>query len=279
MNAVAKVDFHGQEIDCIKDDAGVWVLHRRLCENIGLDAKSQRDKLQGKGWATGVMITSVAEDGKMREQWMLHIDAVPMWLATIDVERVAEHARPKIELYQKECATVLRNHFFGSQGASGMLKLDEVHRRTGYSPSSLRTRRCRGHYLPFPLHLGDDGCLRVDSRDIDAWVERVKSGDAAKARVVAPKREVLPRDVTQREAPPALATPRNNVERLLSKAQMADAQVRNAQAAQQDVAKELEVEVRRLLPSVIEMLKAMPKMDHRLVHALNAAAAGKPLQY
>jgi hypothetical protein len=46
---------------------------------------------------------------------MLHLDSFPMWLATIESSRVAEHVRPKLVKYQKECARVLRDHFFGTQ--------------------------------------------------------------------------------------------------------------------------------------------------------------------
>ncbi len=36
-----------------------------------------------------------------------------MWLATIDVNRVRPEAREKLIAYQRECAKVLRDHFFG----------------------------------------------------------------------------------------------------------------------------------------------------------------------
>jgi hypothetical protein len=37
-----------------------------------------------------------------------------MWLATIDVSRVAESVRPKRVRYQKKCAQVQRDHYFGN---------------------------------------------------------------------------------------------------------------------------------------------------------------------
>lgn len=45
----------------------------------------------------------------------IHLDSLPMWLATIEASRVAEHVRSKLITYQKECARVLRDHFFGRQ--------------------------------------------------------------------------------------------------------------------------------------------------------------------
>jgi hypothetical protein len=59
------------------------------------------------------MMTTVAQGGKEREVVMIDLATLPMWLATIDGSRVAEEARPKLIRFQKECAQVLRDHFFG----------------------------------------------------------------------------------------------------------------------------------------------------------------------
>jgi hypothetical protein len=44
---------------------------------------------------------------------MIDLDALPMWLATIESSRVAEPAREKLVRYQREAAAVLRDHFLG----------------------------------------------------------------------------------------------------------------------------------------------------------------------
>jgi hypothetical protein len=67
------------------------------------------------------MIVAVAEDGKEREMLFVHLDCLPMWLATIEASRVKEDVRPKLIAYQKECARVLRDHFFGRNTDMGML--------------------------------------------------------------------------------------------------------------------------------------------------------------
>ena len=113
MSALVRVPFHGDEIECVHDERGVWVALRRMCEALGIDTDSQRKKLADKPWATTVTNAVVAEDGKPREMVCLHLDSVPMWLATIEPSRVAEGARSKLVDYQRECARVLRDHFFG----------------------------------------------------------------------------------------------------------------------------------------------------------------------
>lgn len=113
MSAIVKVPFHGDELLAQQDERGVWVVVKRVCESIGLTEQRQMEKLKGKPWATTTMMVVVAEDGKTREMMALHLDSLPMWLATIDAGRVAPAVRAKIERYQVECARVLRDHFFG----------------------------------------------------------------------------------------------------------------------------------------------------------------------
>jgi hypothetical protein len=66
-----------------------------------------------------------------------------MWLATIDTNRVAEHARAKLELYQNECAKVLHDHFFGRRQPPGLVAGSaEAHR---FAIGALE--RLRGHTI------------------------------------------------------------------------------------------------------------------------------------
>jgi hypothetical protein len=68
-------------------------------------------KLRAKAWATTTLKVAVAEDGRSREMFALHIDSVPMWLATIEPSRVSEATRAKLSRYQCEAARVLAAHF------------------------------------------------------------------------------------------------------------------------------------------------------------------------
>jgi len=78
-----------------------------MCDVFNLDYPSQYAKLAKSAWATVGLITTVAEDGKNRELFCLHVKSVPMWLATIDANRVALEARPKILRFQREAADIL----------------------------------------------------------------------------------------------------------------------------------------------------------------------------
>lgn len=112
------VDFHGDRLEAITTpDGKVWVVLRRCCEALGIDTDSQRKRLtdpQRSPWACTVIMTVHDVSGRKQEACLIDLDTVPMWLATIDVSRVSEDARPKLLRYQIDCARVLRDHFFGS---------------------------------------------------------------------------------------------------------------------------------------------------------------------
>lgn len=113
MLKIVEVPFYGDVIEAIKNERGVWVSLKRMCENVDVDYSGQAAKLKNKPWAVMEMISMTGSDGKTYRMLMLHIDSVPMWLATIDTFRVRADIRPKLVAYQKECARVLRDYFFG----------------------------------------------------------------------------------------------------------------------------------------------------------------------
>lgn len=101
----------GSPIMAVQHDGTEWAAVRPICDALGIDSKSQRAKLHGKNWATGVIITSVGADGKNREMYMVDRRTLTMWLATIDTNRVKEEARPTLEAYQLEAANALDSYF------------------------------------------------------------------------------------------------------------------------------------------------------------------------
>jgi hypothetical protein len=112
MTAFEIVPFHDTKLEAVREGDDVWVSLRRMCEGIGIELEAQRRKLAEKPWAVTGLRPATGPDGKKYEVLCLHLDSVPMWLATIDVRRVAAEARPTVERFQLECARVLRDHFF-----------------------------------------------------------------------------------------------------------------------------------------------------------------------
>lgn len=118
--AIIEVPFRGDVIEATQDDRGVWVPLRRPCGALGLAPNNQIEKLKGKPWAVGTMIISHDDSGRRQEMYALHLDSLPMWLATINPSRVRKEVRPKLELYQKEAARTLADWFFGRKNAPGL---------------------------------------------------------------------------------------------------------------------------------------------------------------
>lgn len=112
---LVRVPFQGEHITVTNKAAGAAgdqpIPLRPLCDRLGVDVESQRKKLRGKPWATPVMITAVADDGKAREMVAIPLRAVPLWLATIHPGKVAPSARPMLEAFQAEACDVLYRHF------------------------------------------------------------------------------------------------------------------------------------------------------------------------
>jgi hypothetical protein len=114
MSQLVSVNFDGDEILCIRwDDGRIWISVRRVSEALGIDAKSQRERLQQEPWVVGGLLPLTAANGLTYSTYCIDLDCLPMWLATITSSRVAPHVRPKLQRYQTECARVLASHFFG----------------------------------------------------------------------------------------------------------------------------------------------------------------------
>lgn len=119
MANIVKVPFYGDEIEAVQDERGVWASIRRLAENFSLDPEGQRQKIERAPWAVACKLKATGSDGKIYEQSFVHVESIPGWLFTINAAKLADEAlRGKLVAYQKECARVLRDHFFGRAPAA-----------------------------------------------------------------------------------------------------------------------------------------------------------------
>jgi hypothetical protein len=95
----------------LHDDGKNWAALRYMCDSLGINYTTQLDKLRRRSWATVSLRGTVAADGKVREMAMIDSETVPMWLATIDENRVSEEARPRLIAYQREAKHALDAYF------------------------------------------------------------------------------------------------------------------------------------------------------------------------
>ncbi|MFA5186313.1 MAG: phage antirepressor N-terminal domain-containing protein [Patescibacteria group bacterium] len=113
---LVKFEFHGDELWATWRNGILWIPVKRVCECLGIDESSQRQRLLRSKWAVTAMVTVTGLDGKSYSMFCIHIDSLPMWLTTIQASLVkGKRVREKLELYQCQAAKALRDHFIGSQ--------------------------------------------------------------------------------------------------------------------------------------------------------------------
>jgi hypothetical protein len=98
-------------LQAVQIDGRPFVALRPLCDSLGIDPDSQAQKLRGRSWATTVLSTVVASDGRSREMLLIDRRTMTMWLATLDERRVNEQAREIVIAYQREAADALDSYF------------------------------------------------------------------------------------------------------------------------------------------------------------------------
>ena len=95
----------------LHDDGKNWASLRYMCDSLGIDYITQLRKLRSRSWATVGQKPMVAADGKLRDMVLVDSKTIPLWLATIDENRVAPEARPRLIAYQREAGDALDAYF------------------------------------------------------------------------------------------------------------------------------------------------------------------------
>ena len=119
-------DFHGDKVEGVRIVVGgkpkVYVLLKRLCENLGVQFRSQIKKIpswiEEFGESTVTKMVTVAEDGKKREQLAIDLDFLPVFLMSIKTKKVKPELREKLRAYKREAKEVLARYFIDGEEAS-----------------------------------------------------------------------------------------------------------------------------------------------------------------
>ena len=114
QNEIVKVGFEGGEVEALQDaDGKIWIGVKRVCEELGIDSWRQSEKLKKKNWAVTNIILATGPDSKRYQTLMILLRSFPMWLATIDANRVKKEVRPKLEAFQDKATDALEKFFLG----------------------------------------------------------------------------------------------------------------------------------------------------------------------
>lgn len=111
MTALVPVPVPGADaLMAMQDDGHVWVALRPMCDTLGISLPTQLRKLQRRSWA-GVAQRATPSAGGVQQTTVITSETVPLWLATIDENRVSEDARAKLIAYQREARQALHAYF------------------------------------------------------------------------------------------------------------------------------------------------------------------------
>jgi hypothetical protein len=111
---IVTIDFDGDTLIAVKIGDEIWVVIKRVCEPLRVDYSGQLSKLKTCAWA-GVEKFSIPSAGGTQRANCIPLKRLPMWLATIEVNKVSPDIRAKLERYQEQAADALYDHFFGQR--------------------------------------------------------------------------------------------------------------------------------------------------------------------
>lgn len=107
------VPFYDDELVAIEhDDGTIFVLFTRLCDNLGLDRRSQARRTQRHAVLDkGLVTLEVQTAGGPQQLQCLKLSLLPLWLSGLQTRRVKEEIQEKLIRYQEEAADVLWRAF------------------------------------------------------------------------------------------------------------------------------------------------------------------------
>ncbi|GAA1247001.1 hypothetical protein GCM10009676_36450 [Prauserella halophila] len=110
-NNLVHIPFRGDDLLAVEISGKPHVVIKPALEAIGLDTKTQTDKLKSRSWAVTGQSPATGSDGKTYLMDTADVRTFLMLLATIDERRVGEHVRAKLVQYQSEVADVIEQYF------------------------------------------------------------------------------------------------------------------------------------------------------------------------
>jgi hypothetical protein len=107
------VSFYGDDLIAVQNDDGtIYTLFARLCENLGLRREAQVRRVQRHTvLREGLITLTIQTAGGPQAAQFLRLDLMPLWLSSVQAERVKEEIRAQLTRYQREAAQALWQAF------------------------------------------------------------------------------------------------------------------------------------------------------------------------
>lgn len=113
----------GDDIETIRDerDGTIYIVPKRVCEQIGIDWSAQRAVLQNPDnshWVGGMVTIPIPDPrGCEQQTCVIPLDTLPMWMCRIDIGRVNPAAKEKLIWFQVKARDVLAAAFLPNQNS------------------------------------------------------------------------------------------------------------------------------------------------------------------
>lgn len=108
------LDFYGDKINVVlkKENNEIYIVMRKVCENIGLSWATQRRKIQKHHrFQQGIIMAPITSSEGERTALFLHKPKFFLWLYSINPDKVAKNIRPKLIRYQDEVELTIEHYF------------------------------------------------------------------------------------------------------------------------------------------------------------------------
>lgn len=113
MNTKSKVvKFNNQQVPVFMQEDKPYVLMKPICENIGLDWRSQLKRIKRNHvLSQGVVVMTTPSTGGEQDYVALPLGYLNGWLMGVDANKVKPEIKDTLIKYQLECYDVLYKHF------------------------------------------------------------------------------------------------------------------------------------------------------------------------
>lgn len=146
------INFHGTKIPTFSVEGVVRVAMKTICQSIGLDWRSQRQRiLRHPVLSKGVVMITTPSKGGLQKSLTLPLTKLNGWLFGVDASRVKPEVRDKLVEYQAECFEVLSNYWQKGQAVNPRTVTPDERAGLRAAVTMLTTKRGLMHSAAYSL--------------------------------------------------------------------------------------------------------------------------------
>lgn len=184
------ISFYGEDIIALQqlEPNETYVPVAQLCLNLGLDRAAQERRVRAHAvLAPGARKLRVEVENGAELMLCLRVDLVAFWLAGVEARNVDQAARDRLELYQRECASVLWQAFrpqgFGTEDELLPNRYEQTAAEHAYAAAQAMATLAR-HQMLIERQLAGGRAGR-DEQGADPWAMAASAVDDPQAALLA----------------------------------------------------------------------------------------------